>query len=63
MHSMYTDVMCMCVSRMAIIIMEGCMDGTLASTGQRLFECEPGRRIYYLPVNLQYVQHMFRLQL
>ena len=33
--------------------MEGCTDGTLASTGQKYFECMPGRGIYYPLVNLQ----------
>ena len=33
--------------------MEGCTDGTLASTGQKFFECMPGRGIYYPLINLQ----------
>ena len=32
--------------------MEGCTDGTLASTGQKFFDCMPGRGIYYPLVNL-----------
>jgi hypothetical protein len=33
--------------------MEECTDGTLASTGQKFFECMAGRGIYYPLINLQ----------
>ena len=33
--------------------MEGCTDGTLLSTGQKLFNCPESRGMYYPLVNLQ----------
>ena len=33
--------------------MVGCTDGTLTSTGQKFFNCLPGRGMYYPLVNLQ----------
>ena len=33
--------------------MEGCTDGTCFLTGQRFFECKPGRGVYFPLVNLQ----------
>jgi hypothetical protein len=33
--------------------MEGGTDGTLASTGQKFFSCQPGKGLYYPLDNLQ----------